>query len=290
MERDIIEIDEELCVGCGNCVPNCHQGALQVIDGKVRLLSDLMCEGLGACVGHCPTGAMQVSRREAEPYQEALVLEKMISGGPLVLMAHLKHLQEHKQDQYLKEALQILEKKGYPLNSEEIKQTVHARPVSVAGQGSCPGSQARSINLKEALPGDNEEQSGPKAVSELRQWPVQLHLLNPQAPYFAKADVLLASDCSAFTAGDFHQTYLKGKILAIACPKLDDGQESYVNKLKSLIDESKINTLTVLIMEVPCCRGLLALAQQAQAEASRKVPLKLQVLSLEGELLKEDWV
>jgi len=292
MLRDIIDIDESLCVGCGNCVPNCHQGALQVIDGKVRLLSDLMCEGLGACVGHCPTGAMKVSKKEAAPYDEAQVMNKMIAGGENVIRAHLEHLIQHVQTNYLEQARSILATRGIAdpsLKETPMKTTLvqvqSAHSEHAHGGGGCPGSMARSLGQKPAGIARTEP-----AASELRQWPVQLHLLNPQAPYLQGSDLLLASDCSAFASGDFHGQFLKGKTLAIACPKLDDGQDGYVKKLAAMIDQSNINTMTVLIMEVPCCRGLLQIAQAAIASASRKIPLKLLVLSLEGSLISESWV
>jgi hypothetical protein len=126
--------------------------------------------------------------------------------------------------------------------------------------------------------------------SQLTHWPVQLHLLSPQAPHYRGSDLLLAADCTAFALGDFHKDYLKGRTLAIACPKLDDGQEVYVEKLKALIEEAQINTLTVLIMQVPCCGGLLRLAQTAAAQAARKVPIKCLVAGLQGAILKEEWV
>ena len=132
------------------------------------------------------------------------------------------------------------------------------------------------------------ETTGPVA-SQLRQWPIQLHLINPTAPYYQGADVLLTADCVAYALGGYHGDYLKGKALAIACPKLDEGQDEYVAKIKAWIDEAKINTLTVMIMQVPCCRGLLALAQQAAAEAKRKVPVKYVVVGLHGEILEETW-
>jgi len=129
-----------------------------------------------------------------------------------------------------------------------------------------------------------------KVPSQLRQWPIQLHLVSPAAPYYQGADVLLAADCVPFAMGNFHGDYLKGKALAIACPKLDSGQEVYVEKIRGWFEESKINTLTVLIMQVPCCRGLVGLAVQALKESSRKVPVKCVVISLQGEVLQEDWV
>lgn len=149
----------------------------------------------------------------------------------------------------------------------------------------CPGSKMHDFRQKES----KGDESG-KRESQLRQWPLQLHLVSPLAPYFQKADVLLSADCVAYTAGDFHKDYLKGKSLAIACPKLDEGQDEYVEKIKSLIDDAKINTLTVMIMQVPCCRGLVAIAEQALQSAKRKIPVKSIVLSLQGDVLSEEWI
>ncbi|TVR67319.1 MAG: 4Fe-4S dicluster domain-containing protein [Spirochaetaceae bacterium] len=289
MEREIIEIDEDLCVGCGNCVPNCHQGALQIIDGKARLLSDLMCEGLGACVGHCPTGAMTIARREAEPYDEARVMEKIMAGGPNVVRAHLEHLARHRQHTYLAQAQEILRERNPAMITPAAVsvQEKEKEDRGMNGHGGCPGAMARSVG-----PGPGEGETSeyrPSPTSELRQWPVQLHLLNPGAPYFQRADVLLAADCTAFAAGGFHADFLRGKTLAIACPKLDRNLESYVEKLAMMVDEAKINTLTVLIMEVPCCGGLLQIARAALEQAERKIPLKLMVMSVEGEVVREEW-
>ena len=315
MVREIIEIDEELCVGCGNCVPNCHQGALQIIDGKARLISDLMCEGIGVCVGHCPTGAMTIEKRDAKPYDEAKVMEKISAGGANVIRAHLEHLRQHRQDAYLAQAEAYLETRGIPnpcAETVDVAETAQPpRPIRIAAHpehpaphaghgGGCPGAAARMLrtpagngnpvphpepHAAPAVPGDP-----PAQPSELRQWPVQLHLLNPAAPYLHGADLLLAADCSAYAAGSFHRDFLKGKALAIACPKLDDGQQNYLEKLVRMIDESRINTLTVLIMEVPCCSGLLAIAKAAAQHAERRVPVKAIVLSLEGEVQSEEWV
>jgi NAD-dependent dihydropyrimidine dehydrogenase PreA subunit len=298
MEREIIEINEELCVGCGNCVPNCHQGALQIIDGKARLLSDLMCEGLGACVGHCPTGAMTVQKREAEPYDEAKVLEKCLLGGENVLRAHLNHLIQHRQTKYLHEAREILATKGilmesilqHPSEPPKPEQSVTHRGMDHSHSGAgCPGSQARALHSSNSHQTNHGQDVGHQN-SQLRQWPVQLHLLNPQAEYFQRADLLLAADCTAFASGNFHDQFLKGKTLAIACPKLDHNLDSYVSKLVALVEESEINTLTVLIMEVPCCGGLVQLASQALEIAHRKIPMKVVVLSLEGHIKHERWI
>jgi len=154
------------------------------------------------------------------------------------------------------------------------------------GMEGCPGSRTQDFR-------DNKENKGDesgKRASELKQWPIQLHLISPMAPYYQKADLLLSADCVAYTAGDFHKDYLKGKSIAIACPKLDEGQEVYAEKIQSLIDDAKINTLTVMTMQVPCCAGLVATAQAGASQAKRKIPLKSIVLSLQGDVLSEEWV
>ncbi len=150
----------------------------------------------------------------------------------------------------------------------------------------CPGS--RMMNFKQT----EEKNEGPavgKIKSQLMQWPIQMHLINPSAPYYQGADVLLTADCVAYALGDFHREYLKGKSLAIACPKLDQGQDVYLEKIKAWIDQAKINTLTVLIMQVPCCMGLLNLARQAAEASRRKVPVKYVVVGVQGEILQEEW-
>ena len=154
------------------------------------------------------------------------------------------------------------------------------------GMDGCPGSKMQDFREKDK---EAQEETG-KRQSQLRQWPIQLHLISPMAPYYDKADVLLSADCGAFTVGDFHKDYLKGKRIAIACPKLDEGQDVYVEKIASLIDDAKINTLTVMTMQVPCCAGLVAIAQQALQSAKKKIPIKSIVVSLKGDILSEDWV
>ncbi len=293
MERDIIKINEDLCNGCGQCVPGCHEGALQIIDGKARLISDLMCDGLGACLGHCPQGAMKIERREAEAYDEVQVMAEMVKKGKNTVIAHLKHLKDHNEIGFLKEGMGYLKanQDKYDFDLNEVISVMHNKPEvkPMAHQGGgCPGSQSQEIKrggfslASEAPKGDQP--------SELRQWPVQMHLINPAASFFKEADMVLAADCVPFAMGNFHQKFLKNKVLANACPKLDDGMETYLNKLVSLIDDAKINSLTVVIMQVPCCGGLMGLAQQALNKASRKIPIKRAIISIEGEVLSEEWV
>lgn len=155
----------------------------------------------------------------------------------------------------------------------------------MSGFSGCPGSRMVEFRKEESPAAETG-----RVPSQLRQWPIQLHLVSPQAPYFQGADVVLAADCVPFAMGNFHNDFLKGKSLAIACPKLDSGQDSYVEKIRGWFEDSKINTLTVMIMQVPCCRGLLATAVKALQESQRKVPLRVVVVSLQGDVLQEEWV
>ncbi|MFA4852364.1 MAG: 4Fe-4S ferredoxin [Bacteroidales bacterium] len=213
MKRKIIKINEDLCNGCGVCIPGCHEGAIRIIDGKAKLISELLCDGLGDCIGNCPEGAITIEEREAETYSE---------------------------------------KKKTETTAKQSGNTI-------------------------------------KAPSQLRQWPIQLHLVSPNAPYIQGADVLLAADCTAFTMGSFHNDLMKGKSIIIACPKLDEHLEVYVDKIRTMIDEAKINSLTVAIMTVPCCGGLLKIAQNAVKASTREIPVKLVVINIQGEIEKETW-
>lgn len=186
MLREIVKIDEELCDGCGKCIPSCHEGALQIVDGKARLVSEIMCDGLGDCIGHCPQGAISIEKR----------------------------------------------------------------------------------------------------VSELSHWPVQMHLINPTSSHYRNADVLMSADCVAYTVADFHGKYLRGKKLAIACPKLDHGTDIYIDKIRRLIDEAHIRSLHLVVMEVPCCNGLSRMVQAAQSQSHRKVPVEVTVVNIRGEELR----
>ena len=303
MKRDILKIDKDLCNGCGQCVPNCHEGALQVIDGKVRLVSELMCDGLGACIGHCPEGAITIESREAEPYNETRVMELMKTQGKNTIIAHLKHLKDHGETGFVQEGVSYLKAHEIELNfnlGELIHEVHNHGKVVIATQqpnihshqanpenGGCPGSRTMVIEKPGRTINSDPITDQP---SELRQWPVQMHLVNPNAPYFRSADLLLAADCVAFSMGNFHSNHLKGKSLAIACPKLDQGTDSYVEKLTAMIDISKVNTITVMMMEVPCCGGLLKMVKTALESASRKVPVKKIIVGISGEVLQEEWV
>ena len=310
MKRDIITIDRDKCNGCGLCVTGCHEGALQLIDGKAVLISELMCDGLGACIGDCPEGAITVEHREAEAYDEVHTISKMVANGKNTVAAHLKHLKDYNEKEYLRQGVEWLlaNQDKFNFKVEEVLHEVHNhKKVDACGcgdngtqkkiqvqqhhhsGGGCPGSAARAFGAgtATATPNGNEMVSG---KSELTHWPVQLHLINPNSGHFRGSNLLLAADCVAFSLGNFHSDYLKGKTLAIACPKLDSNKESYVEKITALIDDAQIDTITIMKMEVPCCGGLLQLAKLAMERASRKVPIKLLTVGIQGEILENTWV
>jgi ferredoxin len=294
MKRTIIKIDEDLCNGCGLCVEGCHEGALQLIDGKARMISDLYCDGLGACIGDCPVGAITLEEREAEPYDEVKVMERISPKGESTIVAHLNHLIDHNQDDFVEQGIQYIKDNKLNVDLNKLKNNKKEETMSHShqehhqhGGGGCPGSKM-IFNIKPE--GEVAQNSNTEQTSELRQWPVQLHLVNPQAPYFQNADVLLAADCVAFSMGNFHSKYLKGKGLAIACPKLDTGKDIYIEKLTAMIDNAKVNTFTVMMMEVPCCSGLVQMAKMATEKAVRKIPVKAIVVGLDGSIKSEEWV
>lgn len=274
MKRKIVKIDEDLCNGCGACIPNCHEGALQIIDGKARLVSDIFCDGLGACIGHCPLGAISMEETEAEPYNEIKVMEKIIPQGMNTIKAHINHLMEHNETELVAQALNFLKEKNINIEMDNT-------PKMKEHKGCC-GSMPMNIDInKNESP---KSQCGCKAETELKQWPVQLHLINPNAGYFNNAEVLLAADCCAFAFGDFHNKFIKGNIVAIACPKLDSNKQNYIEKITQMIDNSNIKSLHVVIMEVPCCSGLLQLVKIASENASKKIPIYTSIVGINGSL------
>ncbi|MFH1808403.1 MAG: 4Fe-4S binding protein [Pseudomonadota bacterium] len=257
--RELVRIDEDKCDGCGLCVPACAEGAIQIIDGKAKLVSEIYCDGIGACLGHCPQEAITVDKVEARPFDEAAVEQHLASLKPVGPTSP------------------VAKTETFPPTKEHL----------MAHGGGCPGS--RMMQFKPEADHGPQEDTGAQP-SQLRQWPVQLHLVAPMAPYFQGADLLLTADCVPFAMAAFHRDYLKGKALAVACPKLDTNQDVYFDKLVAMIDQARINSIHVLVMQVPCCGGLLRLAQDATARASRKVPIKCTTVSVQGEILDESWV
>jgi len=246
--REVIFIDDALCDGCGNCVTACAEGAIAIVDGTARLISDSYCDGLGACLGHCPQGAITIVRREAPDFDEQAVARNLAKRA-------------------IPEPATI---PGPGLNGVS----------SVTGPGGgCPGSRPRVLEPA-AVAG-----AAVGSASQLRHWPVQLHLVPPTAAFFRDADVLLAADCVAFALGDFHRTHLAGRSLAIACPKLDSHQEVYLAKLVAMIDEARIRSLRVMVMEVPCCGGLVRLVEQALRTTRRPLAADCLVVGTGGRIL-----
>lgn len=279
-KRKIIKIDEEKCNGCGLCIPNCPEGALQIIDGKARLISDLFCDGLGACIGHCPQGAITVEEREAGRYDEKKVMENIARQGENVIKAHLEHLKEHNQNEYLKQAIDYLKqnKIRVPLK-EELSYSQHDH----AEEFYCPSFKV--MDLKEKKASTNEEKSVSKTESQLTNWPVQIKLVPPLAPYLKDADLLIAADCVSFAYTDFHQDLLKGKVLLIGCPKLDDAK-LYEKKITQIIKDNNIKSITCAHMEVPCCFGLVNIIKSAISASGKDIPFKEVTISIKGEKLK----
>jgi len=254
MIRKMVKIDEDKCNGCGDCVPSCAEGAIQIIDGKAKLLSDNLCDGLGACLGDCPMDAITIEEREADEYDEVAVNE------------HLKEIG--------REPLSHHEEPAAPAGGCPSAAVKSFAPPA----GGCPS--ARAMNFDKA-PAEKSADVGSRP-SRLAQWPVQLHLVPPTAPFFQGADVVLAADCAPFAYADFQEDLLKGKALAIACPKLDD-TSPYVDKLTAMITESNIKSLTVVHMEVPCCNGLVMMAKQALANSGRDIPFETVCIGIRGD-------
>lgn len=260
MKRTIIRIDDTLCNGCGICVTGCHEGALRMIDGKAVMVSDLYCDGLGACIPECPQGAISLEEREAEAYNEEAVMERIAPKGDKVILAHLKHLQDQGETGFMNQGIDYLKK-------HNIK-----------------------VDLSSLFPTVSKDNTFVPVMHKAVNFPFQLHLINPLNSVFAEADLLLAADCTAFTATGFHNRFLKDKVLAIACPKLDSNRESYIEKLAVMIDQTKIETLTVLVMDVPCCSGLMELVRRAREKCQRYIPVKKVIITVKGNVKSEEWI
>jgi len=258
--REMVKIDEDKCNGCGLCVPSCAEGAIQIVNGKARLVADNLCDGLGACLGDCPEGAISIEKRDAEEFDEVAVENRLKEIGRKPV-AH-DHLQRPQSS-------------GCP--SAQV-QVFRAEKSGHAG-GGCPSARLMSFSNKSAHTPDNAGQRS----SELRQWPVQLHLVPPTAPFLKDKEVLLAADCVPFAYADFHKDMLKERALLIACPKLDNTQP-YVQKLVAMLQQNNIKKLLVAHMEVPCCSGLIAIARQAIAESGVEVPFETIKVGIQGDL------
>jgi Fe-S-cluster-containing hydrogenase component 2 len=240
MKRKIVEINEDKCNGCGLCAKACHEGAIQMIDGKAKLISDEYCDGLGDCLPACPADAIKIIEREALEYNEELVKEKM----------------------------------------EKAKKAQHSLPCG------CPGTAERKLDRKPiaAARVEKREEDAAEAVSELRQWPVQLKLVNTKAGFWENADILIAADCTAYAYAGFHKDFIKDRITVIGCPKLDDAK-FYEEKLAEILRSNNIKSITVVRMEVPCCGGIVNAVKAAMLNAQVIVPYKEVTISTDGSII-----
>jgi ferredoxin len=276
LKRKIITIHEEKCNGCGKCVTACHEGAIELVDGVAKLVSDIYCDGLGDCLPECPTGAIEMIEREAEEYDDDAVQRRMAervsasshteSGGHAGSHSHQGH-GGHAQH----------------ADAGNHSQQGHGH----APHSGCPGSMSRLIQREEADT-RTQDKPVPAAVishrpSELAQWPIQLHLVNPANSYFDDADLLIAADCTAFAYGDFHKDFMKGRITMIGCPKLDD-TTYYTKKLVEILSLHTIRSITVVRMGVPCCGGILTAVKQAMLAAVTIVPYQEITININGEI------
>lgn len=244
MKRNIISIDEEKCNGCGLCVNACHEGALQMINGKAKLISDVYCDGLGACLPACPTGAILIEEREAAAFDEDLVK---------------KHLEN------------------------KAEQVPVAQPETLAC--GCPGTQARSLQPKPAVETTTKASTAEGMSSQLAQWPVQIKLVPPHAPYFHNANLLVAADCTAFAYPAIHKDFMRNKVTIIGCPKLD--AVDYADKLTQILENNEIKSITVLRMEVPCCGGIVQAVKQALTNSKKMIPWRVVVIGTNGEIIED---
>ena len=235
IRRKIIEINEDLCDGCGQCVPACAEAAIQVIDGKARLVAEKYCDGLGACLGECPTGALRIVEREAEDY-----------------------------------------------DVEAVEVHLESRPPAEPPARGCPAAQVQTFSPLQTAP----TLAAPTG-SALSHWPIKIKLVPPKAPFLSGADLLVLADCAGVAYPWLHQELLSGKVVLIGCPKFDDPQE-YLDKLTEIFRDAAVKSITVAIMEVPCCSGLAGIVEKARAAAGRKVALEQIVISRQGQVLQRD--
>ena len=232
MIRKIIHIDQEKCNGCGACANACHEGAIEMVNGKAVLTNEHYCDGLGDCLPACPTGAIRFEERETPAYDEAAV------------------------------------------------QAAKMKKHGISAAAGCPGSRAQLLSRAPAQPATPLNQP----ESQLRQWPVQIKLAPVNAPYFEGANILVAADCTAYAYANFHQKFIRGRIVLVGCPKLDEGD--YTEKLTRIFSENNIKSLTIVRMEVPCCGGLERAAKNALQASGKFIPWQVETISVDGRLLE----
>jgi len=246
LRRKIIEIDEEKCDGCGKCVPDCKEGALRIVDGKAKLVGDVYCDGLGDCVGACPRGALTIVEREARLFDETALIAR-------------------------------------EANDLE-NQDIHEKPLACG----CPGTMARSLSIEADIgcQTDRNQKTRGNLKSALEQWPVQLSLIPVNASYLENANFLLLADCAAVAYASLHSDFIKGRVVAMACPKLDD-TTPYLEKLAEMMQVNSFRSFEVVMMEVPCCGGLMNVAAKSKEIAESDVRIRKTIISVEGKILDD---
>ncbi|MBU1626241.1 4Fe-4S dicluster domain-containing protein [bacterium] len=261
VKRKIIEIDEELCDGCEDCIISCPEQAIQIVETssgpKARLVKELYCDGLGACIGSCPRGALTIEERDVEPYNEEATIARIKETAPEMLETHIKHLKEHEM---------------------ELPE-YHSHKMS--GMHSCPSARILEWSKKEETVDD-----ALRIPSQLHQWPIKIHLVPPHAPYLKNAEIILVADCVPFAYPNFHQDFLKDKSVLIGCPKLDD-VNSYIEKLVEIIKTAHPKKMTVVHMEVPCCFGLVHALKKAIELAGENVPFDTVKIGIKGDNMQK---
>ncbi|HSH13189.1 MAG TPA: 4Fe-4S binding protein [Desulfurivibrionaceae bacterium] len=247
--RKIIEIDETLCNGCGQCVPSCAEGALQIIDGKARMLAEKYCDGLGACLGECPQGALRIVERLADDFDEAAV-EALLKERPVV-------------------------------------QSAQPQPPPPAG---CPSANLRMFAAQSPCQAANRPvSSAPAGASALSHWPVQIRLVPPSAPFLKGCDLLVAADCTPLAYPDFHRDFLAGRMVLMGCPKFDDAP-AYVQKFREIFETAHPRSVTILIMEVPCCGSMRNIVTEALKLSGEEIKVSEAVIGVRGEVVsRRDW-
>jgi Fe-S-cluster-containing hydrogenase component 2 len=239
VKRKIIEIDEEKCDGCGQCVPACAEGAIIVENGKAKVVEDKYCDGLGACLGECPNDALRIVEREAEDFDEEAVEE-------------------------------------YLQSKDKIEDT-----PEVATPCGCPSTQIQNFPIPIMDQDKNGSDRKKRVVSSLSHWPVKIRLVPPKAPFLKGAHLLVAADCTPFAYPNFHQDFIKGKVVLVGCPKFDEVQE-YIKKFASIFKIAEIKSITVVVMEVPCCQGLPTIIKKGMELAGKNIPMDKVVISTRG--------
>lgn len=288
MERQIIHIDEEKCNGCGLCATACHEGAIDIIDGKAKLVREHFCDGFGDCLPNCPTGAITFETREAPAYDEAAVQENKVRLAQQQAIDNLKaHMEKMKKEHGEMPKPQF---GGCP--GSRFMQLKHDNEHdNINSQAQAAGAAAPASNAAQnghglgAADAQAAASASARPVSRLMQWPCQIKLLPVQAPFYDGAKLLIAADCTAYAYANMHEEFMKGKVTMIGCPKLDEGD--YSEKLTDIIASNEIKSVTIVRMEVPCCGGLQRAAETALRNSGKFIPWQVVTISRDGRILED---